>query len=148
MDNVPGIDSGDTAWMIVATTLALLYAGMVRVKNALSVLMQCFAIAALVSVLWVIYGYSLAFDTTGKAFNAGSALAANGTAGMAMLVTQVAMAAAALSWMSFEWAAHSKPGALGGAGLAEGVTIGMQVWVQVKCVLFTVACGAARRACL
>ena len=73
-DSVPTIDSGDTAWMIVATALvllmtlpglALLYAGMVRVKNALSILMQCFAIAALVSVLWVIYGYSLAFDATG-----------------------------------------------------------------------------------
>ena len=67
-------DSGDTAWMIMATALVLLmtipglalfYAGMVRVKNALSVLMQCFAITALVSVLWVAYGYSLAFDTTG-----------------------------------------------------------------------------------
>jgi len=366
-DAVPAIDSGDTAWMIVATALvllmtlpglALLYAGMVRVKNALSVLMQCFAIAALVSVLWVIYGYSLAFDTTGTfiggfgkalmagvtvdsvvstipesvfatfqltfaiitpaltvgafaermkfaaliaftalwftfvyapmahmvwsgpgalmwdwgvldfaggtvvhvnagvagltaalvigrrhgypaavipphnvpfalvgaallwvgwfGFNAGSALAANGTAGMAILVTQVATAAAALAWMSLEWAAHGKPsalgvatgaiaglvaitpasgtagpagalligvtagalcflaatrlkrvlgyddsldvfgvhavggmvgalmtgvcaGALGGTGLAEGVTIGAQVWIQLKGVLFTVA---------
>ena len=73
-DAVSPIDSGDTAWMIVATALvllmtlpglALLYAGMVRVKNALSVLMQCFAIAALVTVLWVVYGYSLAFDTSG-----------------------------------------------------------------------------------
>ena len=366
-DSVPTIDSGDTAWMIVATALvllmtlpglALLYAGMVRVKNALSVLMQCFAIAALVSVLWVIYGYSLAFDATGTfvggfskafmaditaasvvgtipesvfatfqmtfaiitpaltvgafaermkfgalilfialwftfiyaplahmvwsgpgallwdwgvldfaggtvvhvnagiagltaalvigrrhgypgavipphnvpfalvgaallwvgwfGFNAGSALAANGTAGMAVLVTQVATAAAALSWMSFEWAAHGKPsalgvatgaiaglvaitpasgtagppgalligllaggacflaatrlkrifgyddsldvfgvhavggivgavltgvtaGTLGGIGLPEGVTIGAQVWIQAKCVLFTAA---------
>ncbi len=366
-DTVPTIDSGDTAWMIVATALvllmtlpglALLYAGMVRVKNALSVLMQCFAIAALVSVLWVIYGYSLAFDTTGTfiggfgkafmaditpaslvgtipesvfatfqmtfaiitpaltvgafaermkfgalllfialwftfiyaplahmvwsgpgallwdwgvldfaggtvvhvnagiagltaalvigrrqgypgavipphnvpfalvgaallwvgwfGFNAGSALAANGTAGMAVLVTQVATAAGALSWMSFEWAAHRKPsalgvatgaiaglvaitpasgtagppgalligllaggacflaatrlkrifgyddsldvfgvhavggivgavltgvtaGTLGGVGLPEGVTIGAQVWIQAKCVLFTAA---------
>jgi len=366
-DALPGIDSGDTAWMIVATVLvllmtlpglALLYAGMVRVKNTLSVLMQCFAIAALVSVLWVLNGYSLAFDTTGvfiggfgKAFmkgvtvdslvatipesvfamfqltfaiitpaltvgafaermkfaaliafttlwftfvyapmahmvwsgpgalmwdwgildfaggtvvhvnagiagltaalvigrrhgypeavipphnvpfalvgaallwvgwfgfNAGSALAANGTAGMAILVTQVATAAAALAWMICEWVAHRKPsalgvatgaiaglvaitpasgtagpagalligvtagalcflaatrlkrllgyddsldvfgvhaiggivgaimtgitaGALGGVGLAEGVTIGAQVWIQVKSVLFTVA---------
>jgi Amt family ammonium transporter len=73
--------------MIVATALvllmtlpglALLYAGMVRVKNALSVLMQCFAIASLVSVLWVAFGYSLAFTGPGmfvgglgKAFMAG-----------------------------------------------------------------------------
>ena len=366
-DTVPTIDSGDTAWMIVATALvllmtlpglALLYAGMVRVKNALSVLMQCFAIAALVSVLWVVYGYSLAFDATGTfvggfskafmaditpasivgtipesvfatfqmtfaiitpaltvgafaermkfgalllfialwftfiyaplahmvwsgpgallwdwgvldfaggtvvhvnagiagltaalvigrrhgypgavipphnvpfalvgaallwvgwfGFNAGSALAANGTAGMAVLVTQVATAAAALSWMSFEWAAHGKPsalgvatgaiaglvaitpasgtagppgalligllaggacflaatrlkrifgyddsldvfgvhavggivgavltgvtaGTLGGVGLPDGITIGAQVWIQAKSVLFTAA---------
>jgi Amt family ammonium transporter len=366
-DTLPAIDSGDTAWMLVATALvllmtlpglALLYAGLVRVKNALSVLMQCFAIAALVSVLWVICGYSLAFDTggtlvggLGKAFmagitaqsvvgtipesvfatfqltfaiitpaltvgafaermkfaalivftvlwftlvyaplahmvwsgpgallwdwgvldfaggtvvhvnagiaglaaalvigrrhgypdavmtphnvpfalvgaallwvgwfgfNAGSALAANGTAGMAMLVTQISTSAAALAWMSFEWAAHGKPsalgvasgaiaglvaitpaagtagppgalviglaagalcflastrlkrllgyddsldvfgvhavggivgsvltgvtaGTLGGAGLADGVTIGTQVWIQVKSVLFTAA---------
>jgi Amt family ammonium transporter len=270
---VPTIDSGDTAWMIVATALvllmtlpglALLYAGMVRVKNALSILMQCFAIAALVSVLWVVYGYSLAFDTGGTfvggfgkafmaditpasvvgtipesvfatfqmtfaiitpaltvgafaermkfgalllfialwftfiyaplahmvwsgpgallfdwgvldfaggtvvhvnagiagltaalvigrrhgypgavipphnvpfalvgaallwvgwfGFNAGSALAANGTAGMAVLVTQVATAAAALSWMSFESAAHGKPSAL---GVATGAIAGL-----------------------
>ncbi len=147
-------------------------------------------------------------------FNAGSAVAANGTAGMAMLVTQIATAAAALTWMSFEWAVHGKPsalgivsgaiaglvaitpasgsagppgalligvsagvfcflaatrlkraigyddaldvfgvhavggivgalltgitaGALGGVGLAEGITIGAQVWVQFKGVLFT-----------
>jgi Amt family ammonium transporter len=149
-------------------------------------------------------------------FNAGSALAANGTAGMALLVTQVATAAAALSWMSFEWVAHGKPsalgiatgaiaglvaitpasgtagpagalvigiasgaicflaatrlkrlfgyddsldvfgvhavggivgalltavcaGSLGGAGLAEGVSIGVQLWTQAKSVLFTLA---------
>ncbi len=68
------LSSGDTAWMLVATALVLLmvlpglalfYAGMVRAKNVLSVLMQCFAIAGLITVLWVVYGYSLAFDTTG-----------------------------------------------------------------------------------
>ncbi len=272
-DAVSPIDSGDTAWMIVATALvllmtlpglALLYAGMVRVKNALSVLMQCFAIAAVVSVLWVAYGYSLAFDAPGlvvgglgKAFmsgvtvdsamgtipeslfatfqmtfaiitpaltvgafaermkfgallaftalwftfvyvpmahmvwggpgalmwdwgvldfaggtvvhvnagvagltaalvigrrhgypdaaipphnvpfalvgaallwvgwfgfNAGSALAANATAGMAVLVTQVATAAAAVSWMTLEWAVHGKPSAL---GVATGAIAGL-----------------------
>ncbi len=276
------VDSGDTAWMITATALVLLmaipglalfYAGLVRVKNALAVLMQCFAIAALVSVLWMIYGYSLAFDTSGMTagdiglhsfiggfdkawlsgiraeslvarvpesvyatfqltfaiitpalivgafaermkfaallaftalwftfvylpmthmvwsgdgallwdwgvldfaggtvvhvnagvaglvaalvmgprhgypgtpmpphsltlsvvgasllwvgwfgFNAGSAVGANGTAGMAMLVTQVAAAAAALSWMGIEWAAHGKPSAL---GIVSGAVAGL-----------------------
>ena len=68
------LSAGDTAWMLVATALVLLmtlpglalfYAGMVRAKNVLSVLMQCFAICGVITVLWVVYGYSLAFDTTG-----------------------------------------------------------------------------------
>lgn len=66
------LDSGDTAWMITATALvlfmtipglSLFYAGMVRSKNVLSVMMQCFAITALATVLWMAYGYSLAFRT-------------------------------------------------------------------------------------
>ncbi|RJQ48848.1 MAG: ammonium transporter [Gammaproteobacteria bacterium] len=70
----PTLDSGDTAWMLTSTALVLLmtipglslfYAGMVRAKNVLSVLMQCFAIASLVTVLWALYAYSLAFDTGG-----------------------------------------------------------------------------------
>jgi Amt family ammonium transporter len=68
------IDSGDTAWMLTATALVLLmtipglalfYGGMVRAKNLLSILMQCFAITALVTVLWMLYGYSLAFSSEG-----------------------------------------------------------------------------------
>ena len=63
-------NKGDTAWMLVATLLvimmsipglALFYGGLVRSKNMLSVLMQVFAIFALIIVLWAIYGYSLAF---------------------------------------------------------------------------------------
>src|SRR5690606_4991011 len=70
----PQLSAGDTAWMLTATALvlfmtipglALFYAGMVRSKNILSVLMQCFAITGLISVAWVVFGYSLAFDTTG-----------------------------------------------------------------------------------
>src|SRR5688572_19198807 len=72
----PAPDSGDTAWMLTATALvlfmtlpglALFYGGLVRAKNVLSVLMQCFAITAAVTVAWVVAGYSLAFDTTGMA---------------------------------------------------------------------------------
>ena len=68
------IRSGDTAWLMTSTALvlfmtipglALFYAGMVRAKNTLSVMMQCFAIAGLVSVLWVLYGYSFAFGGSG-----------------------------------------------------------------------------------
>jgi ammonium transporter, Amt family len=71
------LNSGDTAWMITATALVLLmtipglslfYAGLVRSKNVLSVLMQCFAMTALMSLLWAIYGYSLA-STDGGSFN-------------------------------------------------------------------------------
>ncbi len=276
------LDSGDTAWMLTATALvlfmtipglALFYGGMVRSKNILSVMMQCFAITGLMSILWMVYGYSLAFDTTGMeagvtnfnsfvggldraflsgltpdslvgafpesvfitfqmtfaiitpalivgafaermkfsamlvfmgvwftlvyapiahmvwggdgglmwdwgvldfaggtvvhinagiaglvaclvlgkrkgfpttpmaphnlgltlvgaamlwigwfGFNAGSAVAANGTAGMAMLVTQIATAAAALGWMVAEWIGHGKPSAL---GIASGVVAGL-----------------------
>jgi len=73
-EETPTLNAGDTAWMLTSTALvlfmtipglALFYAGMVRSKNVLSVLMQCFAITALISVLWALYGYSLAFDTTG-----------------------------------------------------------------------------------
>ncbi|MCQ4307271.1 ammonium transporter [Pseudomonas stutzeri] len=276
------LDSGDTAWMLTATALvlfmtipglALFYGGMVRSKNILSVMLQCFAIAGLMSILWMAYGYSLAFDTTGMeagvtnfssfiggldraflsgltpdsltgtvpesvfitfqmtfaiitpalivgafaermkfsamlvfmgvwftlvyapiahmvwggdgglmwdwgvldfaggtvvhinagiaglvaclvlgkrkgfpttpmaphnlgltlvgaamlwigwfGFNAGSSLGANGTAGMAMLVTQIATAAAALGWMFAEWLTHGKPSAL---GIASGVVAGL-----------------------
>jgi Amt family ammonium transporter len=68
------VDSGDTAWMIVATTLvlfmtipglSLFYGGLVRTKNVLSILVQCFAITAMITILWIIYGYSVAFSTAG-----------------------------------------------------------------------------------
>ena len=69
-----GLDTGDTAWMLTSTALvlfmtlpglALFYAGLVRSKNVVSVLMQCFAIACIASIVWVVYGYSLAFRGDG-----------------------------------------------------------------------------------
>ena len=266
------LDSGDTAWMLTSTALvlfmtipglSLFYAGMVRVKNVLSVMMQCFTICCLMTVLWVLYVYSLAFGDGsayvgdfGKAFmagievgtlygtipetvffmfqltfavitpalivgafaermkfsamlwfmaiwvsvvyapiahwvwsesgwlyklgvldfaggivvhinagiaalvaaivlgkrhgyprapmrpnnlvltmvgagmlwvgwfgfNAGSGLAANGVSGMAMVVTQISTAAAALTWMFLEWKSHGKPSAL---GLVSGAVAGL-----------------------
>jgi Amt family ammonium transporter len=266
------LSAGDTAWMLTSTALvlfmtipglSLFYAGMVRAKNALSVMMQCFTITCLVTVLWTCYLYSLAFgddinglvgglnkafmagisaDTLsgtipetvfsmfqltfaiitpalivgafaermkfsamlwfmtlwvtlvyapvahwvwgggwlsekgvldfaggtvvhinagvaglvaalvmGKrrgfpnhpmkpsnlvltmvgsgmlwvgwfGFNAGSELAADGVAGMAMAVTQIATAAAALTWMFLEWMSHGKPSAL---GLVSGAVAGL-----------------------
>ena len=68
------LDPANTAWMITATALvlfmtlpglALFYAGLVRTKNVLSVLMQCFAITCMVTIAWVIAGYSLAFGDGG-----------------------------------------------------------------------------------
>jgi Amt family ammonium transporter len=75
----PKVDKGDTTWMMTATALvilmtipglALFYGGMVRVKNTLSVLMQVLVTFCLISVVWVIYGYSIAF-TGGSAFMGG-----------------------------------------------------------------------------
>ena len=69
-----GFDSGDTAWLLTSTLLvvlmtipglALFYGGLARAKNMLSVLVQVFVIFALVSVLWALYGYSLAFGGQG-----------------------------------------------------------------------------------
>ncbi len=74
----PVPNKGDTAWMLVSTALvlmmsvpglALFYGGLVRSKNMLSVLSQVFMIVALVSIIWCIYGYSLAFTTGPDAIN-------------------------------------------------------------------------------
>lgn len=73
-DVKPALNSGDTAWMLTSTALvlfmtvpglALFYGGMVRKKNVLATMMQSFAITAMITVLWVVAGYSIAFDTTG-----------------------------------------------------------------------------------
>ncbi|MEW8682757.1 MAG: ammonia channel protein, partial [Candidatus Thiodiazotropha endolucinida] len=64
------LNGANTGWIMASTALvlfmtlpglAMFYGGLVRTKNVLSVLMQCFAIAAMVSILWLIAGYSLAF---------------------------------------------------------------------------------------
>ena len=66
----PAVDTGDTAWVLISSALVLLmtipglalfYGGLVRKKNVLSILMQCFMIACLISVQWVLWGYSLSF---------------------------------------------------------------------------------------
>ena len=74
---VPHIDSGDTAWMLTSTLLvilmivpglALFYGGLARSKNMLSVLVQVFVVFSLISILWAVYGYSLAFSGEGNFF--------------------------------------------------------------------------------
>jgi len=71
IDSGASIDSGDTAWILTATALvlfmmipglALFYAGLVRSKNVLSVLMHCFAITGVMTVLWLAFGFSVAFS--------------------------------------------------------------------------------------
>ena len=68
------LDTGDTAWILTSTALVLFmtipglsffYAGLVRSKNVLSILMQCFALTCLVSVLWVVFLYDFAFGGGG-----------------------------------------------------------------------------------
>ena len=70
---VPYIDFGNTAWMIMATALvmlmtipglALFYGGLVRQKNVLNILMQCFILTAVITLEWVFFGYSLAFSSS------------------------------------------------------------------------------------
>ena len=74
-NSIATVNGADTAWMIVATALvlfmtlpglALFYGGLVRSKNVLSVLVQCFALAGVMTLLWVAYGYSLAFSNGGN----------------------------------------------------------------------------------
>ncbi len=68
------IDTGDTAWMLVATALVLMmtpalglfYAGLVRSKNTLNTFMMCIAAIAVATVTWAVVGYSLAFDGDGR----------------------------------------------------------------------------------
>ena len=77
VETVPTLSAGDTAWMLTSTMLvilmiipglALFYGGLVRSKNMLSVLAQVFVIFSLITVLWAVYGYTLAFGGEGKFF--------------------------------------------------------------------------------
>ncbi len=90
-DKWAGLEPGNTAWMLTATVLvlfmtlpglALFYGGLVRSKNVLSVLMHCFAIACLASILWVVFLYSLAFSDGGKILGDMQHLFLNGVDGL------------------------------------------------------------------
>ncbi len=68
------LNAGDTAWVLIASALvlfmmipglAMFYAGLVRRRNVLSLYMQCFAITVIVTLIWTVFGYSVAFDSTG-----------------------------------------------------------------------------------
>jgi len=73
-DDATGVNGGDSAWILISSALVLFmtipglaffYAGLVRERNVLSVLMHCFVITALMSVIWLVCGYSLSFSTVG-----------------------------------------------------------------------------------
>jgi Amt family ammonium transporter len=92
----PKVDKGDTTWMMTATALvilmtipglALFYGGMVRAKNTLSVLMQVFVTFCLIAVVWVVYGYSLAFTGGGAFFGGLSKMFLSGVTGDSMAAT-------------------------------------------------------------
>ncbi len=78
-DERPTVDTGDNAWMLTSSALvlmmtapglALFYGGLVRKKNVLSVMMQCFFLMGLMTVIWALYGYSLAFSTGPEGYDA------------------------------------------------------------------------------
>ena len=84
-----GLNAANTAWILTSTALvlfmtlpglALFYGGLVRKKNVLSILMQCFAIAGIASVLWLIVGYSIAFDSGTPYFGGMGKILFNGIA--------------------------------------------------------------------
>src|ERR1700709_2555575 len=88
-DAPPKLDSGDTAWMLSSTALVLLmtipglalfYAGMVRKKNVLATMMQSFAICAIVTLVWTVAGYSIAFTTGNQYMGDFSRVLLNGIA--------------------------------------------------------------------
>src|SRR3989304_5310973 len=129
------INAGDTAWLLVATALvmvmlpglALFYGGLVRRKNVLSTIMHSFFGLALVCVVWVIVGFSIAFapDATGTGlfggldffmFNGvGPPLAATGLAANALVATNTAAGAATITWVLASYIHKRKVSVLGAA---------------------------------
>ncbi|EJL33333.1 ammonium transporter [Novosphingobium sp. AP12] len=121
-------DGGDTAWLLASCALALLtlsglalfYSGRVRRKNALSVLVQCGAIFAAVSVLWIIVGYTLAFGEVGNGWlgkgnawmliNLGNVRAGTSVPESAFALFQMVFAALAPALMAGAWAERARLG--------------------------------------
>jgi ammonium transporter, Amt family len=123
-DAAPTPNKGDTAWMLTSTALvlamsvpalALFYGGLVRTKNMLSVLMQVFVGFSLISVLWCVYGYSLAFTTGNPFFGGFSRLFLNGT---------------------FDW----KAGATLGATFSKGTPMYELVFVAFQATFAAITC--------
>ena len=90
---MPDINTGDTAWLLMSSALVLLmtpglaffYGGMVRAKSVLNMMMMSFIAIGIVSILWVLFGYSVAFGDTGNGFWGGF-----GQIGLGELIGQTA----------------------------------------------------------
>ena len=148
----PKIDTGDTAWLLVATALvlmmnipglALFYAGMVRKKNVLATAVQAFAVAALVTVLWFMVGYSLAF-TDGGALNGfiGSLSRAFG-AGLQGSVHELAKTVPENVFLMYQATfAVITPAIIAGA-FAERMKFSAMLWFMALWLLFVYVPGGA-----
>jgi Amt family ammonium transporter len=144
-----GFDSGSTAWVLVSTALvlfmmipglALFYGGLVRTKNVLSVLMQCIALTSVITIMWLAFGYSLAFDTTGmqegvvnlRSFIGGLGRAFLAGVGPDTASGDIPEAAFFVFQMTF---AIITPGLIVGA-FAERMKFSAMMWFSVLWILF------------
>ena len=138
------VDTGDTAWLLVSTALvlfmtlpglALFYGGLVRSKNVLSVLMQCFAISAVVSVIWLVYAYSLSFGPDRGGVVGGLAKALFAGVGLEAVAGSVPETVFAMFQLTF---AIITPALVIG-GIAERTRFSAVLWFTVLWVTFVYA---------
>ncbi len=106
----PTLNMANTAWMLISSVLvlfmtipglALFYGGLVRTKNVLSILMQCFAITCMVSIVWVLFAYSLAFGGDGNAWLGGMGKALMAGIGVSTLKGDIPETVFAMFQMTF-----------------------------------------------
>ncbi len=119
-----GLDAANTSWILTSTALvlfmtlpglSLFYAGLVRTRNVLSVLMQCFSIAVMISILWLLVGYSIAFGPSESAWWGGLGKAFFQGVGVDSLDV---------------FPVHGV-GGITGTGMPDGMSMGSQLLVQV-----------------
>jgi len=144
-DEKPKLDTGDTAWLLVATVLvlmmsvpglALFYCGMVRKKNVLATSVQTFAVAALASILWFAVGYSLAFTDGGGLNAAIGSLARAFGAGLIGSVHDLAKTVPENIFMTYQMTfAIITPAIIAGA-FAERMKFSAMMWFMGLWLLF------------
>jgi Amt family ammonium transporter len=141
----PTIDTGDTAWLLVATALvlmmnipglALFYGGMVRKKNVLATAVQAFAVSALVTVLWFAVGYSLAFTNGGDLNNMIGSLSRAFGSGLQGSVHELAKTVPENVFLMYQATfAIITPAIIAGA-FAERMKFSAMMWFMALWVLF------------